>query len=139
MQGPEGYPTWQEARDSHIEGDKWMIAHGIFPSMDSLRWAPGSPYSRDPANRNKYAPSEFFLDCIVAHDKAMNEHDFYDKLNKFLYCGLFRQYRPYVGEMGILQRVGDFGTWMGAVVPYEMNWLAQFLDSVKEKDSIKTK
>ncbi|MBI2862987.1 MAG: hypothetical protein HYX94_00290 [Chloroflexi bacterium] len=138
MQGPEGYATWQEARDSHIEGDKWMISHGIFPSMDSLRWAPGSPYSRDLANRSKYPPTEFFLDCIVGHDKAMNEHGLYDKMNKFLYCGLDCQHRPYCGEMGILQRVPDFGTWMSAVVPYEQNWLAQFLDSVKEKECVKT-
>ncbi|MBI2864339.1 MAG: hypothetical protein HYX94_07215, partial [Chloroflexi bacterium] len=139
MQGPEGYPTWQEARDSQIEGDRWMLAHDVYPCMDSLRWAPGSPYSRDPANRNKFAPTEFFLDSIVAHDKAMNEHGFYEKLNKFLYCGLDCVCRPYCGEMGIIQRAGDFGTWMGAVVPYEQNWLAQFLDSVKEKNTVKTK
>ncbi|MBI2864542.1 MAG: hypothetical protein HYX94_08270 [Chloroflexi bacterium] len=137
MQGPEGYPTWQEARDSHVEGDRWMISHGVYPCMDSLRWAPGSPYSRDPGNRDKYPPSEFFLDCIAAHDKAMEEYGFYEKLNKFLYCGLDCQIRPYVGEVGIIKRAGDFGTWMGEVVPYEQNWMAQFLDSIKQKEMAK--
>ncbi|MBI2864720.1 MAG: hypothetical protein HYX94_09195 [Chloroflexi bacterium] len=132
MQGPKGYSTWQEARDSHVEGDKWMLSHGVFPCMDALRWAPGSPFSRDPANRDKFPPAEFFLDCAVEHDKAMNEHGFYDKLNKFLYCGLCCQGRPYAGEIGILERAGDFATWMSDVVPYENNWLAKFLDSIRQ-------
>ncbi|MBI2863346.1 MAG: hypothetical protein HYX94_02135 [Chloroflexi bacterium] len=139
MQGPWGYPTWQEARDSHAEGDRWMISHGVYPCMDCIRWAPGSPNSKDPSNRDKFPPAEFYLDLIVEHEKAMNEYGLFDKLNRFLYCGLDCHQGPYCSEQGIIERAGDFGAWMGERIPYEQNWIAQFLDSIKEKESAKSK
>ncbi|MDO8669973.1 MAG: hypothetical protein Q7O66_00900 [Dehalococcoidia bacterium] len=131
LQGPHGYKTWQEARDSHMQGDQWMIRHGVFPAMAPLRWAPGSPFSRDPTNRDRFAPTEYYLDLMQAHHAAMKEYDLYDKLNKLLYCGLCCSASLYVGEMGIMEIAGDVGTWMSAVVPYEYNWLAQLIDSTK--------
>ncbi|MDO8671663.1 MAG: hypothetical protein Q7O66_09565, partial [Dehalococcoidia bacterium] len=101
MQGPYGHATWQEARDSHMEGDRWMISHGVLPSMGALRWAPGSAFSHDPANWNRFPPTEYYLDLLVAHHSTMKEYGLYEKLNKHLCCGLcFHSRHIYIGEMG---------------------------------------
>ncbi|MDO8671647.1 MAG: hypothetical protein Q7O66_09485, partial [Dehalococcoidia bacterium] len=84
---------------------------------------------RDPANRDKFPPTEYYLDLMVAHHAGVKEYGLYEKLNRFMYCGLCAV--NYVGEMGIVEIAGDLGTWMSTVVPPEQNWLAKFLASKK--------
>ncbi len=109
-----------------------MMSHGVFPTMGTLRWAPGSPFSKDPANRDKYPPTEFYLDLITAHHAAMKEYGLYERLNKLLYCTLCNHGRfAYVGEMGILEMAGDVGTWLSDVIPPEQNTMAQFIKSIR--------
>ncbi|MDO8671949.1 MAG: hypothetical protein Q7O66_11040, partial [Dehalococcoidia bacterium] len=114
-------------------GDRWMISHGVYPCMAPIRWAPGSQISKDPANRDKFPPTEFYLDLLVAHHAAMKDYGLYEKLNRFLYFP-FDSRGVNMGEMGIIEIAGDVGTWLSAVVPYEQNWLAQFLDSKKSPE-----
>ncbi|MDO8671027.1 MAG: hypothetical protein Q7O66_06300, partial [Dehalococcoidia bacterium] len=70
-------------------------------------------------------------DLFAPHDKFMEESGLYEKLNKFMYCGLDCAHALYTGDIGIMKRAGDWGTWMSDVVPYEYNLVAQFLDSIK--------
>ncbi|MBI2861529.1 MAG: hypothetical protein HYX89_01790 [Chloroflexi bacterium] len=126
-----GFKSPEEALASHIEGDTFCIKNGIIPAFTPMRWAPGSPFSKDPANRDKFPPTEYLLDLAVAHHEACVKYGLYDKLNKFLYCGMDCTEYPYVGEIGMLEKAGDIGTWMADVIPYEHNWLLRFLDSLK--------
>ncbi|MDO8672562.1 MAG: hypothetical protein Q7O66_14195, partial [Dehalococcoidia bacterium] len=47
------HKTWQEARDSHVEGNTWMIERGVIPSFTTIRLGPGSVYGNIPGNRAK--------------------------------------------------------------------------------------
>ena len=50
-----GHDTWQEARDSHIEGNRWFISHGVYPVFTNLRLPPGSVYAEDPPQSREAA------------------------------------------------------------------------------------
>ncbi|MDO8670583.1 MAG: hypothetical protein Q7O66_04030, partial [Dehalococcoidia bacterium] len=81
-----GHKTWQDARDSHIEGNRWLIQHGVMPVFIALRLGVGSIYGDDPANREKLPPTEYLLEVAMAHHAAMLEYGLYDRLNRLLYC-----------------------------------------------------
>ncbi|MDO8673476.1 MAG: hypothetical protein Q7O66_18870 [Dehalococcoidia bacterium] len=132
----DGHKTWQEARDSHIEGNNWLISNGVFPTFTNLRLPPGSVYGENPANRDKLPPTEYYLEVAMAHHKTMKEYNLYEKLNRFIYCGLCCTAAPYSAEMGILELEGDVGNWMSKVVPDEDNWMAQFIASVKSEAKV---
>ncbi|MDO8672673.1 MAG: hypothetical protein Q7O66_14780, partial [Dehalococcoidia bacterium] len=131
MMPENGHKTWQESLASHIEGNSWMIKNGIIPNFTNLRLPPGSVYAADQSLREKLPPTEYYLDLMKAHDEDMLEHGLYEKINRLFKCGLDCASGPYSCEIGMLSVAGDVGTWMGSVVPYEFNWLAQFLDSIK--------
>ncbi|MBI2863478.1 MAG: hypothetical protein HYX94_02830 [Chloroflexi bacterium] len=126
-----GHRTWQEALDCHIEGNRWMIRNGVFPITSNLRLPPGSVYGEDPSNRAKLPPTEYYLEMAQAHHNDMNEFGLYDNLNKFLYCALCCVPAIYCGELGMLERAGDIGSWMSDVVPSEANWMAHLTESLK--------
>ncbi|MDO8670671.1 MAG: hypothetical protein Q7O66_04485 [Dehalococcoidia bacterium] len=126
-----GHKTWQEARDSQIEGNTWMIKNGVFPIFTNLRLPPGSVYWDDKSLREKLPPTDYLLDVAQAHHQASMEYGLYPKLNRFMYCGLECLAGIYAGEIGILALAGDLGNWMADVVPDESNLLAQFVSSVK--------
>ncbi|MDO8672693.1 MAG: hypothetical protein Q7O66_14880 [Dehalococcoidia bacterium] len=131
-QVPEsGFKTWQEGLASHIEGNSWMIKNGVFPITSNLRFPPGSIYGEFPALRDKMPPSEYYLEMALAHHADMKKYGLYEKLNKFMYCGLCCGGGIYCGELGILEIAGDFGNWMSDVVTPEANWMAQFVESLK--------
>ncbi|MDO8670049.1 MAG: hypothetical protein Q7O66_01290 [Dehalococcoidia bacterium] len=128
---PNGHTTWQQARDSHIEGNRWMIKNGVMPTFSHVRMPPGSVYWADYQTlRQKLPPTEYFLDVALDHHATMMEYGLYKKLNKLMYCGLCCIPTIYSGELGILALAGDPGKWMADVVPPESNWLAQFISSV---------
>ncbi|MDO8674401.1 MAG: hypothetical protein Q7O66_23590, partial [Dehalococcoidia bacterium] len=126
----KGHKTWQDARDSHIEGNAWMIEHGVFPTFTNLRLPPGAVYAEDPGNRAKLPPTEYYLEVAKAHDEAMKRTGLYDKMSKFLYCGLCCTAAPYVGDIGVIERSGDVGNYMADVVEEDGNWMAKFLNSI---------
>ena len=78
---------------------------------------------------DKFPPTEYFLDVAVPHHEAMLEYGFYEKMNKFMYCGLDCT-AAYTGDTGMLTLAGDMGKWMSSVVPDEANWLAKFIASI---------
>ncbi|MDO8670724.1 MAG: hypothetical protein Q7O66_04750 [Dehalococcoidia bacterium] len=126
-----GYKTWQEALAPHIEGNTWMIKNGVYPITSNLRFPPGSVYAADPSNREKIPPSEYYLEMGLAHHADMKKYGLYEKLNKFMYCGLCCGGGTYNGELGVLEIAGDYGKWMADVVPDEANWIADFVESLK--------
>ncbi|MDO8671932.1 MAG: hypothetical protein Q7O66_10950 [Dehalococcoidia bacterium] len=125
-----GHKTWQEARDSHVEGNTWMIKNGVFPTFLNLRLTYGSVYGNDSSNREKLPPTDYYLDVAQAHHEAMLEYGLYPKLNKLMSCGFCCSPRVYNGDIGALQLAGDLGTWMADSVPPEQNWLAEFVSTV---------
>ncbi|MDO8672993.1 MAG: hypothetical protein Q7O66_16420, partial [Dehalococcoidia bacterium] len=127
-----GFKTWQEARDSQIEGNNWAIENGVMPIFTNLRMPPGSVYGAEPTLREKIPPTEYYLDLTLAHHQTMMQHGLYEKLNKLMFCGFHCHVGPYAGEMGMLALAGDVGNWMADAVPEEANWLARFIASVKE-------
>ncbi|MDO8674339.1 MAG: hypothetical protein Q7O66_23265 [Dehalococcoidia bacterium] len=127
----KGHKTWQEALESHNEGNRWMIKNGIFPVTSNLRLPPGSIYGADQSNRSKLPPSDYYLEMAMAHHHDMNEFGLYDKLNKLMYCALCCVPGIYCGELGMLERSGDIGSWMADVTPSEANWMAHFVESLK--------
>ncbi|MDO8671076.1 MAG: hypothetical protein Q7O66_06550 [Dehalococcoidia bacterium] len=125
-----GHQTWQEARDSHIESVRWTIDNGAVASIGYLGLPAGSVYGEDPSNRERIPPTEYFLDIFLAHHEAMVKNDFYNKMNKLMYCGLCCSSSIYQGEIGIIGQHGDWGTWMSDVVPDKANWIRQFVQSI---------
>lgn len=128
---PNGHKTWQEARDYHVEADNWLIRNGVVPCFYPLWWAPGSILSQDRSNMDKFPPTEYHLDLALAHHKAMMEQGLYEKMNKFMYCGLDCTTAGYAGDIGMIELAGDVGKWMSDVVPDEDNWLAKFIAEMK--------
>ncbi len=125
-----GHQSWQESRDSQIEGIRWLIKNGLFPTFIALRLGPGSIYGDDKANRAKLPPTEYFLDAGLAHHKAMLEYDLYPKYNRLMFCPLDDLWYPYVGEIGIVELGGNVGNWAAECVPDEANWIARFIASL---------
>ncbi|MDO8672638.1 MAG: hypothetical protein Q7O66_14600 [Dehalococcoidia bacterium] len=132
-----GHTDWQECRDSTVEGFRWMISHGIYPVTTPLRMPPGSVYGADPANQEKYPPSEFYLEMAIGHHQAMQEYGLYQKVNKFVWCAMDCLDNIYGGDIGILGLAGDLGNWLSDVVPAESNWLAKFVSSVNSPANAK--
>ncbi|MDO8672652.1 MAG: hypothetical protein Q7O66_14675 [Dehalococcoidia bacterium] len=126
-----GYETWQESRDAHIEANRWMFKQGVIPVFGNLRLPPGSVYWNDQSLRQKLPPTDLILDVALAHHDGMLEYDLYSKYNKLMYCPLECLDSIYAGEIGMLALAGDIGNWMDDVVPKEESWLAQFIASVK--------
>ena len=127
-----GHKTWQEARDSHAEGDRWMTKNGVWSIYTPLRLQPGSIYGDVPANQNKYPPTEFYLEVNLANHQAMKEYGFYQKLNKFTWCAMDCMDVNYSGEIGMLELAGNIGNWLSDAVPDEANWLAKFISSMNK-------
>ncbi|MDO8672324.1 MAG: hypothetical protein Q7O66_12995, partial [Dehalococcoidia bacterium] len=118
---PNGYKTWQESRDSLIEGVRWMIEHGIFPTPLCMRLGPGSQYGNNPANRAKLPPTEFYLEVALAHDEAMVEYNRYGTMNKLAHCPLDCFDNHYSGDLGILRLAGNMGNWLVGTIPEKAN------------------
>ncbi|MDO8670458.1 MAG: hypothetical protein Q7O66_03395, partial [Dehalococcoidia bacterium] len=125
-----GHKTWQEARDTHIEAVKWAIGVGALSSVGYLGLPAGSVYGENPSNREKLPPTEYFMDVFTAHHEAMVKNDFYEKMNKLMYCGLCCSTSVYTGEIGIIEKAGNWGNWMSDVVPEKVNWIKHFVESV---------
>ncbi|MDO8673966.1 MAG: hypothetical protein Q7O66_21355 [Dehalococcoidia bacterium] len=130
---PHGHKSWQEARDSHIEGSRWLIRNGVFPHFHALRLGAGSIYGDDRSNVKKLAPTEYYLDVATAHHEAMMENALYEKYNrKLLRCPLDGIASIYGGDLGILAIYGDVGNYAAQLgVPNEANWVAKFISSMK--------
>ena len=127
---PNGHRTWQESRDSLIEGNRWTIMNGVVPVFLTLRLGPGSVYGDDKSNREKLAPTEYYLDLAVAHHEAMKEYGLYSKMNKLRWCPLDCLNNHYAGELGILELAGNPANWLADTIPDKANWLAKFIASL---------
>ncbi|MDO8672325.1 MAG: radical SAM protein [Dehalococcoidia bacterium] len=131
LQAKNGHKTWQEARDSHIEGNEWLIRHGVLPVCLPLRLGAGSVYGDDPSSRGRLAPTEYYLDMALAHHRTMMETGMYQKLNKLLYCPI-DCIRGYCAELGMHALAGGRGNWAAlAGFPDEGNWIKRFVESQK--------
>ncbi|MDO8672463.1 MAG: hypothetical protein Q7O66_13690 [Dehalococcoidia bacterium] len=133
MMPEKGHITWQQARDSHIEGNRWLIEHGVMPIFIALRLGVGSIYGDDPASPAKLPPTEYLLEVAQAHHQTSMAYGFYDKLDKLLYCPLDCLSPLYGGEIGILALAGYVGNWAAECMPGEANWLAKFVSSLPSK------
>ncbi|MDO8672513.1 MAG: hypothetical protein Q7O66_13945 [Dehalococcoidia bacterium] len=131
-----GHKTWQESRDSLVEGARWLIKHGALPVFLALRLVPGSKYGDDKSNKEKLPPTEYLLDAGLAHHKAMLEFGLYDKLNKLMFCPMDCLWALYGGEIGILERAGNPGNWLAGTIPDDGNWLASFVSSVESLPAV---
>ncbi|MDO8671883.1 MAG: hypothetical protein Q7O66_10705 [Dehalococcoidia bacterium] len=126
------HQTWQEARDTHIEHIREMTKIGVLPSIGCLRLPVGSIWGADIATlREKLPPTEYYLELFGPHHDAMTEAGLYDKMNKFMYCGLDCAHALYTGDLGVLERAGDWGNWMSDVVPDKANWILNWLKEIK--------
>ncbi|MDO8673457.1 MAG: hypothetical protein Q7O66_18775 [Dehalococcoidia bacterium] len=132
MMPENGHKTWQESRDSMIEGFRWLTKNGAFPFFIALRLGVGSPYGDDKSNWDKLPPMEYYLDSAIAHHELMTEYGYYDRLNRLMLCPLCPLTNGYNGEIGMLELAGDIGSWAAPAMPEEANWLARFIDSVKD-------
>ncbi|MDO8672412.1 MAG: hypothetical protein Q7O66_13435, partial [Dehalococcoidia bacterium] len=130
-----GHRSWQESRDCHIEGLRWMIKNGVFPSFHSLRLGLGSIYGDAQSNRAKIAPTEYYLDAGLAHHEAMTRFGRYPTLNKLMLCPMDCLASFYAGELGMIALAGDIGKWLSEAIPDESNWLAQFISSVNPPEA----
>ncbi|MDO8669936.1 MAG: hypothetical protein Q7O66_00715 [Dehalococcoidia bacterium] len=129
-----GHSTWQEARDSLIEGFRWLMKSGVFPALIPLRLGAGSVYGDDKSSWEKVPPTSLFLELGMAHHEIMMEYGLYDKLNKLLFCPLDCQDAQYCGDLGMLAIAGDVGHWADSVFPEGTNWLAEFISSVNTNE-----
>ncbi|MDO8674220.1 MAG: hypothetical protein Q7O66_22660, partial [Dehalococcoidia bacterium] len=128
-----GHKTWQEARDSQIDGIRWLIQHGAFPMWTSFRLGAGSVFGDIKANREKLPPTDYVLDIGLAHHQACTEYGMYDRMNKLMYCPMDCLSTTYAGEIGILERAGDVPSWAADALPAEATWLADFVKSVNPR------
>ncbi|MDO8670211.1 MAG: hypothetical protein Q7O66_02130 [Dehalococcoidia bacterium] len=124
-----GHKTWQESRDSLIEGFRWLISNGVVPKFQAMRLGTGSIYGDNLANRAKLAPTEYYLDAALAHHGIMMEYELYKIVNKFMPCPLDCLPSLYGGDVGILALAGNVGKWLQDTIPDEWNWLVQFVSS----------
>ncbi|MDO8673999.1 MAG: hypothetical protein Q7O66_21520 [Dehalococcoidia bacterium] len=131
-QMPEnGHKTWQEGRDSLIEGLRWLIRKGVFATFHCVWLGAGSTYGDDPSSPAKIPPTEYFLDAGLAHHEACLETGLYKKLDKLLSCPMcFHGF--YSGEIGMIALAGDLGNWIADAIPADANWMARFISSMKE-------
>ncbi|MBI2865698.1 MAG: hypothetical protein HYX94_14210 [Chloroflexi bacterium] len=136
VMAPNAHESWQEARDSIIEGFRWSIENNIWPLFTPLRLGVGSIYANDRANREKLPPTECYLELAVAHHRLMTEYGLYGKLNKLLYCPLDCT-ASYYAELGVLALSGDVGQWAADAVPSDANWIAGFIASVTSQAETK--
>ncbi|MBI2863933.1 MAG: hypothetical protein HYX94_05160 [Chloroflexi bacterium] len=120
-----GHKTWQEARDSTIEGIDWMVRHGVLPSVSWLRFSPGAAYASE-ENRKKVPPTDFYLEVALAHHEACKKHGLYDKLNRLMLCPLDVLTSLICGELGAYELAGSLAEWTAAVVPREANRFRQW-------------
>lgn len=134
LMAKNGHRTWQESRDSLIEGCCWMIKNGVLPSFMNLRLGPGSVYGADVANRQKMPPAEYYLDAAIAHHEAMLEYGLYPRMNKLGYCPMDCLSNLYGGEIGILEQAGDVGKWLADMIPAKANWMARLIESANRPD-----
>ena len=125
-----GHKTWQEGRDSLIEGLRWMIKNGVFPPFHCIWLGAGSPYGDDPASPAKIPPTEYFLDAGLAHHEACLETGLYEKYDKLLNCPMcFHGFHS--GDIGMIALAGDLGNWMADTIPADANWMARFISSMQ--------
>ena len=125
-----GHKSIQEAVDTHIEHIREMCKVGVLPSIGCLRLPVGSVWGEDPSLKAKLPPTEYFLDLFGPHHEAMTEAGLYEKLNRFMYCGFECSSAVYSGDIGIMERAGNWGTWMSAVVPDKANWILNWLNEI---------
>ncbi|MDO8673013.1 MAG: hypothetical protein Q7O66_16520 [Dehalococcoidia bacterium] len=127
MMPPNGHDSWQEARDSFIDGLRWLMKNGVHPHYNLFRWAPGSALSQDASNRDKLVPTEFFLDAVVAHHETMKEYGRYERFHKLsTSCPMDCLHHSFGGEIGMLEIGGNMGNWLADALPEKANWLARF-------------
>ncbi|MDO8672257.1 MAG: hypothetical protein Q7O66_12660 [Dehalococcoidia bacterium] len=131
MMPENGHKTWQEARDSLIEGFTWLIKNRVFCTTIGLRLGVGSIYGDDKSNWAKVPPTEYYLETGMAHHKLMTEHGLYDTLNRLMFCPMDCPDAMYCGELGMVEIAGDIGKWAAKVFPPEANWLGRFIDSMQ--------
>ena len=127
---PNGHKTWQESRDSLIEGLSWMIKHGLFPTFHSMWLGSGSVYGDDPSSAAKLPPTDYFLDVGLGHHQAMMENGMYEKMNKLMFCPLDCLAHFYAGDIGIVELAGTPANWLTDTIPNELNWMASFFSKV---------
>ncbi|MDO8672815.1 MAG: hypothetical protein Q7O66_15505 [Dehalococcoidia bacterium] len=127
-----GHKTWQEARDNHIEGLRWLFKNGLYTTFTQLRLGAGSVYGDNRAlSEKRLPPTEYCLDVATAHNEACMETGMYEKINKLMYCPMDCFTNMYGGDIGILALAGDIGAWVEDCVPSGQNWLANFVSSMK--------
>ncbi|MDO8674367.1 MAG: hypothetical protein Q7O66_23415 [Dehalococcoidia bacterium] len=124
----DGHKTWQESRDSLIEGIRWMINNGVFATFHCLWLGEGAEYA-DPANFAKIPPTEYFLDAASAHHEACVETGLYEKFDKLMNCPLCFQ-GFYIGELGMVHKAGNVGNWLANAVPADANWIARGISAL---------
>ncbi|MBI2864706.1 MAG: hypothetical protein HYX94_09125 [Chloroflexi bacterium] len=115
-----GRKTWQESRDSMVEGINWMIKRGVWPTTLYLRLPPGAAYATE-ENRKKMPPNEYYLELFLAHLKAAKETGLVNKWNRLMWCPL--DCLTNEGAMAAYDQNGSVGKWAAAAVPRELNWL----------------
>lgn len=125
-----GHQTWQEARDSMVEGFDWTIKNGVYAIFNFLRLGVGSVYGDAQSSTAKLPPTEYYLELAVAHHNLMMDYGLYAKANKLLWCPLDSAAYGYLGDIGWLALAGDIGHWAADAFPEETNWLAKFISSV---------
>ncbi|MDO8673782.1 MAG: hypothetical protein Q7O66_20420 [Dehalococcoidia bacterium] len=131
-----GHKTWQEARDSMIEGNSWMIRHGVLPGVTPLRLPPGAPWG-SAENRKKYPPTDYYLDVALAHHQVMLEHGRYDKMNKLMWCPIECLTNRVGIELGVYEVAGSLANWTADCVPREANWHLDWEEQRKSLASVK--
>lgn len=105
-----GHKSWQESRDSMIEGFRWMIKNGVFAIFTNWRTTPGSIYGDNKSLWGKNPPTEYYLDLCQANHELMLEYKLYPKVNKWMMCP-YECVVNYAGEVGISALYGNVVNW----------------------------
>ncbi|MDO8669971.1 MAG: hypothetical protein Q7O66_00890 [Dehalococcoidia bacterium] len=132
MMPPNGHKSWQESRDSMIEGFGWLIKTGVFPTFHCLRLGAGSIYGEERSNEAKLPPTEYFLDVGLAHHQFMLDYGRYYTLNRLMICPMDCLAHFYAGEIGMLALAGNPANWLANTIPNEYNWMVKFISSVDQ-------
>ncbi|MDO8690286.1 MAG: hypothetical protein Q7R39_09825 [Dehalococcoidia bacterium] len=70
MAQPYDFKTEDEGAKSHLEGDEWMLAHGISPAGYPMRCVPGTEFA------GMYPPrTEYHLRIQLARSKMFPKYD----------------------------------------------------------------
>ncbi|MDO8670999.1 MAG: hypothetical protein Q7O66_06155 [Dehalococcoidia bacterium] len=131
-----GDKSWEVSRDSLIEGIRWMVSHGVFPTFHAVRLGAGSVYGDDKSSHEKLPPTDYYLDTGLAHHQAMLEYGLYEKMNKLMQCPMDCLEHFYAGEIGMVALKGNPANWLADTVPNELNWLTKFVSS--ERSPVKS-